>query len=1019
MLIHNKPLRIVLSVLLPFLAYGLQLLLWSVVQPYAWFFFYPAVFFSAWLSGLRGGLMATLISILLVDWFFLEPIHSFALADNKKVLTIALFGVMGGVFSIFHERYQQALVAKLKSEKRFRTLFEEAPIGIAVKDLTTGHMYDVNSSFVSITGRSHEELSAIDWRAITHPDDIQEEQANIVKLKAGKITGFKMNKRYLKPDGAVVWVSMTVNSLLEDKDRLFCMIEDITERFNKEKQELEVSKQRFNLATNAAKLGVWDWNIDSNIVIWSDFMYGLFGLPMGTPVNYDSFLATLHPDDRESVELALRKALDERNDYVKEYRVIWPDGSEHWIVGIGRVLVGTDGKPKNMEGVVYDVTEHKHMELKLQESEQRHRLALEIMDIGEWQLNLADLVLFQSVTNANIFGYNGQLPDWGHQIFLGHVIPEDREYVDSIFLNPNTDHAVRKAEFRIRRKDGEIRWVQGAALPYINASGQKLLVGITIDINERKENELRLIESEGRFRELFEHLPIAYQSLDIEGRWLDSNQKLADLLGFKEPEAMLGLDFADYWDDANYAKFSDHYGDFKRTHNMDKELVLRRRDGLLIAVQVSGCIQRDAEGCFVRSHCILFDVTERRVLEREIRALNAGLEQKVEERTEQLVAANAAKSEFLANMSHEIRTPMNAVLGLTQLLEKETLSADQLNIVRRISSAGRSLLNIINDILDYSKIEAGQLAIERQPFTLRELLNHIESLIGSIAHEKGLTLRIDEPSPVSGRLIGDDSRLEQVFINLIGNAIKFTQQGEILIRVLPLSVTELYTRLRFEIKDPGIGIAEEVMSTLFTPFTQADGSITRRFGGTGLGLSISKRLVELMGGEIGVDSKVGVGSTFWFELPFDRIESEASTSEESNAKIKSIGPRLTGIRVLVADDNQLNLFVADRILQREGAVTTLVKDGQQAVDCLTANPHGFDAVLMDVHMPILDGLTATRLIRQELKLDKLPIIALTAGVFPDEQQNALDAGINGFLSKPMNVDKLTTMIRDHHELSRL
>ena len=520
MLIHNKFFRMATSVLLPFFAYELQ----SLFQPDVWFFFYPAVFFSAWLSGLRGGLIATLLSVMLVDWFFLEPIHSFVVADNRAGLMLGLFGVMGIIFSI-----------------------------------------------------------------------------------------------------------------LESKDSHFSMIDEIKKRLAKKealseaenKQALAACEQRFKLIISAARLGIWEWNVVANSIIWSDFMYRLFGLPIGSFVDYGKILSMVHPDDREAVDHAVREAFDERKDYEKECRIIWPDESEHWIVIQGCVFFGQSGEPEIMEGVVYDLTERKHMELKLRESEQRHRLALEILDIGEWQLNLIDHVSFQSVINAGIFGYKGQLPKWGHQVFLEHVIPEDREYVDSIFLNPVIGQTVMKAEFRIKRNDGEIRWVQGAALPHINAIGQKLLIGITVDINERKENELRLIESEGRFRALFEHLPIAYQSLDIEGHWLDANQKLADLLGFQKPEDILGLDFVDYWEDSNFAQFRDHFGDFKRTHNIDAELVLRRKDGQLISVQVSGRIQRDTEGCFVRSHCILFDITERRVLEREILALNAGLEEKI------------------------------------------------------------------------------------------------------------------------------------------------------------------------------------------------------------------------------------------------------------------------------------------------------------------------------------------------------------------------------------------------------
>ena len=384
--------------------------------------------------------------------------------------------------------------------------------------------------------------------------------------------------------------------------------------------------------------------------------------------------------------------------------------------------------------------------------------------------------------------------------------------------------------------------------------------------------------------------------------------------------------------------------------------------------------------------------------------------QELQQAREAAEAANRAKSEFLSHMSHEIRTPLNIVLGMAQVLEFDPLNADQRQMVQRIRQAGQSLLAIINDILDLSRIEAGQLRIDSRPFELDALLAKLDSMMRHSAESHGLSLRIEMLVPDSLRLlIGDALRLEQVLMNLLANAIKFTERGEIQLRIAVIETlaSASATRLRFEVRDTGIGIEPETLEQLFTPFTQADSSITRRFGGTGLGLAICKHLVELMGGTIGVESQVGRGSRFWFELTFDSPgAANRPKTPGVEQSMPATGMRLRGRHVLVVDDSGLNRDLLERALQRESAQVTLAADGQQAITYLKTHPNDFDAVLMDVRMPVMDGLTATRLIRTELRLVDLPIIALTAGTLVEDVEAARLAGVDDFLAKPLDLEQL-------------
>lgn len=526
-----------------------------------------------------------------------------------------------------------------------------------------------------------------------------------------------------------------------------------------------------------------------------------------------------------------------------------------------------------------------------------------------------------------------------------------------------------------------------------------------IRINEALE------ESERRFRRIVENLPIAYQSLDIQGHWIDANEKLAHLLGFENPEDMIGLNFGDFWQDEVAHKFQGTFGELVETGSIGADLILRRLDGGEVTAQIVGCIQRDPHGLFQCTHCVLIDVSERKTLERQIVAINQSLEEKVKRRTRELETATQAKQHFLAMVSHELKTPLNAIIGLAQILsgaERDHEIADQ---IRRIGAAGETLNSIISDILDFSKIEAGQLKLEMKPFPLRQVLSHLYDLMHVQATAKGLILSIEASGKVPRDVIGDSMRLQQILMNLISNAIKFTNQGEITVRVTVKERRQLGDCLHFEVRDTGIGIAEDVREKLFQPFIQADASVNRRYGGAGLGLSICKRLVDLMDGTIGAESTLGIGSRFWFDIPKKECEFPLLVPFSPHEGLRNDCP-LSGLRLMVVDDDESNRIVSKEILQKLGAVVTALADGQKAYQTLEKHPQAFDAVLMDLQMPEMDGFAVTRAIRKHPLLFRLPVIALTAGFSVTQEPLLEQAGINGVVLKPLDVDHLTQVLLD-------
>ncbi|HJV26231.1 MAG TPA: PAS domain S-box protein [Aromatoleum sp.] len=688
------------------------------------------------------------------------------------------------------------------------------------------------------------------------------------------------------------------------------------------------------------------------------------------------------------------------------------DGSDQWLRWEIRPWQAADGTVGGILIFTEDIGARKRAEAALVASERRLRLAQDAARAGTWEWDVANNRTYWSDEVYRLCGFEPGSRPAGHGTWLESVQPEEREALSHRLKDATERTLPMEVEWRVNGSDPE-RWLMSRGQPQFDAEGRLVTyLGIVMDITERRhrEDELRKLSM------AVEQSSAMIMITDLDHRLEYVNQAFVDQTGYSRREVIgrtPGLLSSGKTPDATFESLEEALA---KGEAWQGEFINRRIDGKLIVNHAVILPLRQPDGTITHFVAVQEDITEKKRLNRELERHRLHLQDLISSRTVDLVEARAAaeqanrsKSAFLANMSHEIRTPMIAILGFTRMLRRSPLTGEQRDHLDKLAAAGEHLLSIINDILDYSKIDAGKLVLEHIDFSLEGLLDGVRSLIGDQAKAKGLTIELDRDH-VPMWLRGDPTRLRQALLNYASNAVKFTDRGSIVLRSKLLEGEGTHLMVRFEVQDTGIGIPADRQSDLFQTFQQIDASTTRRYGGTGLGLAITRRLAELMGGEAGVESAPGGGSTFWLTARLEHGQPVQYVPERKHGGdvCSELRQRFAGTRVLLAEDDEINQEVALAMLADTGLVVDVAANGREAVELCARNDYRL--ILMDMQMPEMDGVAATRAIRASDQHASTPILAMTANAFEEDRHRCLDAGMNDFVAKPVSAEFLFAAI---------
>jgi len=889
-------------------------------------------------------------------------------------------GTPSALWGIFRDITDRRMAEKMARDNlyKYRFLAENAADVIWTMNNDCRYTY-VSPSVERVRGFTPEEMvgmcadEAVTSDSLTASRKAWEEVDRCSDGRADPASIIRLEMRFRKKDGTMIWGESMARRLWDEDGNAVGYIgttRDITERKRIEEQ-LRTSEHFLQSMINATEDSVGLFNVDGTVLAMNRNMARFLGLPgeadAGRSV-FDFIPEGLQPLVRET----FARVVETRAP--KTEQVVWS----------GRILDGViypvvDGDEATAIAIYgRDVTEARFAEEARKKTQEQYRLIVETANEGILGLDANQVITYANKIVADFLGC--RVEDVIGRSFLDFVAPSD--WGDNLRRIEERQRGSRERyERRFRREDGTEMWGMVSATPLMAEDGRLLgAFAMIADITEVKQAHERLLN-------ILDGI-----SADIYVSDFESNEILFMNAGMSD----------------HYGPIKDDMFCHKTIHGLDdccpscpkEKLVDENGEPVdtLVTEQFHECrgrwhLNHDRairwlEDRLVHMH-MAADITELKTMAAELEKAMTKAE-----------AASLAKNEFLANMSHEIRTPLNGLLGMLQLMQLSELEPMQRDYLETALNSGRSLLQVLNDILDLSKVESGKLELESIPFELGEVLDQVVSTFRHGVEERGVVMRWEIDEDLERHFVADKGRLRQILFNLVGNAVKFTERGSIEVRAYPLDSGAAggMVRLLFEVSDTGIGIPSDKVAAVFDPFTQVDGSSTRKYQGTGLGLGIVRRLVHLMNGSISVDTEEGEGTTIYFT-----IQARVAEQPDDPAKVPVAASENDGLSILVAEDERVNRVVVQRILEKLGHRAECVGSGEEAIKVLRERP--FDLFLSDIQMPGLDGVATTKVIRGDLGLD-IPVIALTAHAMQGDRDRFIEAGMNGYVAKPFEIDLL-------------